>query len=312
MKTVCAFAPATIANVNVGYDVLGMSLGTIGDKVEVSFNDTITNNIVEIVNGDQLPTNVEKNCCSVVIKSMQQYLKDVRGVNIRIKKGFASGSGMGSSSASSAAAAFAYNRLIGEPFTLNELTWFAGEGERTACGTAHFDNVAPSLFGGINLIAPLPDPQVIQLPLKFDLYATVLFPKIEINTSDSREIMPSSIPTKIVTKQVATMGAFVSAMYTGNKVLLSKALVDLIAEPARKILIPKFDYMKSLALTLGALGFGISGSGPSVFALSSSLKSGENIADKLSAVYKKERIDVTSFVAKISSTNGAHITMFND
>ena len=146
MKTICAFAPATIANVNVGFDVLGLSLSSIGDKVELSPNNTTENKIIEIKNGPNLPFEADKNCCTVVIRKIQERLNRYLGVNVKINKGFASGSGLGSSSASSAAAAFAFNELLDKPLKREELVAFVDEVESIACGSSHLDNVAQSIM----------------------------------------------------------------------------------------------------------------------------------------------------------------------
>lgn len=169
---VCAFAPATIANVNVGFDVLGLALSSIGDKVEVTPNALKENRIVQIDNHDALPTNVNKNSCTVVIRKMQEAVENPVFVDVKIKKGFASGSGLGSSSASSAAAAFAYNALLGSPFSTEELLPFAAEGERIACGSAHLDNVSPALLGGVIL---LHNKKPIRLPVPKGLFAVSFF-----------------------------------------------------------------------------------------------------------------------------------------
>ncbi len=165
MKKITAFAPATIANLSVGFDVLGLALDSIGDTVEVSVNGSDKNRITEIINGVHLPMETEKNCCSVVIRKMQEQLGEYIGVDIKITKGFKSGSGLGSSSASSAAAAYAYNNLIGSPFSEQEMVVFAAEGERVACGAAHADNVAPSLMGGLVLIRSHSPIDIIRLPV---------------------------------------------------------------------------------------------------------------------------------------------------
>ncbi|MCH2023903.1 MAG: homoserine kinase, partial [Saprospiraceae bacterium] len=171
MKEICAYAPATIANLSVGFDVLGIALDSIGDKVSLILNGNKNNRVTEIINGYNLPKDIEKNCCSVVIQKMQQKLNIYNGVDIRIRKGFKSGSGLGSSSASSAAAAYAYNELIGKPFTEQELVYFAAEGEFVACGTAHADNVAPSIMGGLVLIRSHNPVDIIKLPIPKNLHA---------------------------------------------------------------------------------------------------------------------------------------------
>lgn len=306
---ICAFAPATIANVNVGFDVMGLSLGSIGDKVEVSPNGTSENRITEIANGKNLPFDVDKNSCSAVIKSMQEKTGFDEGLDIRIKKGFASGSGLGSSSASSAAAAVAFNEYAGKPFSPEELIPFAAEGERIACGTAHSDNVAPAILGGLVL---LHQSKIIRLPLPEELHAVLFFPKITINTKGSRSIVKSEIPIHTVNKQVADMGAFVASLYQNDMALLRASLRDLLVEPSRKMLIPEFDEMRTAAMQNNALGFGISGSGPSMFALAKNHHDAQVIQDSLKMAFEHTGIGFHSFIEKLCNRSNAIITQFND
>jgi len=307
MKSITAFAPATIANFNVGYDILGISLNNIGDEVELTFNGTVENKIIKIINGDNLPKEVDVNCCSVVIRKMQEVLNDFKGVDIIITKGFGSGSGLGSSSASSAAAAYGYNKLIGSPFTTKELITFAAEGERVACGSAHIDNVAPSILGGIVLATGKKPTDLIELPLIDNLYAITLFPRIKVNTSDSRKILKNTIPLSTVSKQVGLMGAFVSSLYEQNLERFSDSLQDLIIEPMRSLLIPKFVEMRTAAIDNKALAFGISGSGPSVFAISEGKENAVNILSALEKVYSEVDIEIQTYINALSKESGTRI-----
>lgn len=302
MDKVCAFAPATIANVNVGFDVLGLSLATLGDKVEVSPNGLGYNRISEIISETPLPTDPEKNSCTYVIKKMQEALHTDVTVDVRIKKGFASGSGLGSSSASSAAAAFAFNALMGTPFTREELLPFAAEGERIACGAAHFDNVSPALLGGIVL---LHQQRPIRLPQPKELFAVSFFPNIEVKTASSRSIIAQHASLNVIAKQVSAMGAFVAALYNEDYALLKEACKDYLVEPSRKILIPFFDEMREATLACGGLAFGISGSGPSVFALASTRSTAEKIQHSLEHCYEGTGIKTISLVEDLKEGKGA-------
>lgn len=312
MNTACAFAPATIANVNVGFDVLGLALNTVGDKVEITFNNSTENTITEIVNGDGLPTASDKNCCTVVIREMQLALEDSRRVDVRIKKGFASSSGLGSSSASSAAAAFAYNQLVGEPFTQNELVAFAALGEKAACGSAHVDNVAPAILGGLVLAKNTEPVEFVKLPIPQDLHIVTFFPQIKISSSDSRGILKKTIPVETVSKQVSLMGTFITSLYENDLELFSHSLKDLIVEPVRGQLIPKFNEMKTEAINNGALAFGISGSGPTVFAFTHSNKSALEIKDVLEKVYTNTGIATQSNIDVLSSNSGTRVAQYDD
>ncbi len=307
MKQIKVFAPATIGNFNVGYDVLGLSLNNIGDELILEFNNSGKNKISKIINGPDLPYETDKNSCSVVIAAMQKAVKDKRGLDIVIKKGFASGSGMGSSSASSAAAAFGYNELVGAPYSRRELIHFAALGEKIACGTAHVDNVAPSLLGGIVLSSGKSPEEILQLPIIDDLYAVTLLPGIKINTSDARKILKDSVSKEIYSRQLGYMGAFVSSLYKKDLDLFSASMKDMVVEPMRSILIPRFRELKETALQNSALAFGISGSGPSVFAIAHGEDKAEIIRTKLEKVYKGSGMNVITYCNAIVEDSGARI-----
>ncbi|MDC0230863.1 homoserine kinase [Aureispira] len=307
MKKICAFAPATIANLSVGFDVLGIALDSLGDQVELTINGTVNNKIIEIINGNNLPIDIQKNCCSVVIRKMQEHLKSFQGVNIRILKGFKSGSGLGSSSASSAASVYAYNTLMGNPFTEQELIAFAAEGERIACGSAHADNVAPSIIGGLVLIRSHNPVDVIRLPIPDHLHAVLLFPDVKINTSDSREVMQKNISLETACGQWANLGAFVASLYQNDLKLLTRSMQDLVVEPIRSLFIPKFQELKNAALNNGALGFGISGSGPSVFAIAAGRVEAEMIEKAMCIEFEDTSIEIMSFVESLNGNHGCRI-----
>ena len=307
MNSVTAFAPATIANFNVGFDVLGLALNNIGDEVQLTFNGSQENKILEIINGDNLPYDINKNCCSVVIRKMQEEQNDFKGVDIVLKKGFAAGSGLGSSSASSAAAAYGYNHLIGSPFSSKELVAFAAEGERVACGSAHVDNVAPSLLGGLVLTKGSTPEDILELPIIDNLYAVSLYPNIRIQTSESRALLKQDIPLTIVSKQVSLMGCFVKSLYDNDIALLQESLQDLIVEPSRSQLIPKFHEMKAVANQNCAIAFGISGSGPSVFTIAKGYENARKIESALAQLHDNSEITIQTYVNAISNDSGARI-----
>jgi len=307
MKSVTAFAPATLANFNVGYDILGLSLNNMGDEVELTFNGTDENKITQITNGDNLPYDVDKNCCSVVIRKMQEAQNDFRGVDIHLTKGFAAGSGLGSSSASSAAAAYGYNTIIGSPYSNKDLVAFAAEGERVACGSAHVDNVAPSILGGIILARGKNPSDIMELPLIDNLYAITLYPNISVNTSDSRLILKTDVPLATFSKQVAFMGTFVASLYEKDLRLFAASMQDLVIEPMRSLLIPKFKEMKIAALEKKALAFGISGSGPSVFAIAEGEENAQNIETALKKVYEEVDISIQTYINALAKDSGARI-----
>ena len=266
MEEIKIFAPATVANLSCGFDVLGCCLQNVGDEMLVKKNDINEVRITKITGAD-LPMEIDKNVAGVAVLAMLERLGSEQGFDIEIDKKIRSGSGIGSSAASSAGAVYAVNKLLDDPFTNNELIEFAMEGELLASGNAHADNVAPALLGGFSLVRSYDPLEILALPAPSEIRMVVLHPMIEIKTRDSRAIIKQNVTLASAIAQWGNLGAFVSALYTNDYELMGRSLHDAIVEPVRSILIPYFDELKKLALDNGALGFGISGSGPSVFAM---------------------------------------------
>ncbi|MCL4148110.1 UNVERIFIED_CONTAM: hypothetical protein GTU68_055051 [Idotea baltica] len=222
------------------------------------------------------------------------------GVDIQIFKNFKPGSGLGSSAASASGTAFAINQLLDNKYSNIELTKFAMQGEVIACGSAIADNVAAAIFGGFILVRNYDPLDIIQIPSPSELTATIIHPQIEIKTEDARKVIKSEIPIKTAIAQWANVGGLISGLHTNDFDLISRSLVDHVAEPQRKHFIPHFDTIKNSALKSGALGAGISGSGPSVFALSKSKEVAKNVAEAMDNAYKNSGIDYNIYVSKIS------------
>ena len=309
MIKVKAFAPASYSNLSVGFDILGLALRNLGDIVELEQREDSAIHIKSIFSEVDLPEEVDKNCCSIVIKKMQEACASEIGCDIIIRKGFKAGSGLGSSSASSVAAAVAYNALLGSPFVKEDLLEFALEGEFLACGARHADNVAPSLFGGLIMVRSYEPLDIISLPVPSELYAVTLFPDVEVKTSESRKLLPKQVDLSVLTKQVANMAGFISALYEEDYDRIADCLVDHVAEPGRKSLIPHFDEMKKAAMDMGALCFGISGSGPTVFSLTDNASVAEDIKGELESIFANSPIQANCFVEKLEESEGAHIIL---
>lgn len=305
-RTVQAFAPASYSNLSVGYDILGLALSSIGDVVELEERPDKRIEIIDIQGAEGLSMDKNKNVCGVVIQVMQNNT-DGPGVNITIKKGFQPGSGLGSSSASSVAAAVAYNALLNQPFDQVDLLDFALEGEYVACGARHADNVAPCLFGGLTMVKSYDPLDILQLPIPKGLYMATVFPNVEVKTADSRSKVPKAVTTSLLTQQVSSMAAFIKALYEEDISLMAQSMVDYVAEPGRKDLIPHFEDMKSKALELGALNFGISGSGPTVYALTNNEGVALEIVKELDALLVQHGIENFSFVEPLKADTGAYI-----
>ena len=305
MEELRIFAPATVANLSCGFDVLGTCLENVGDEMSIRKNDLNQIRITKIT-GQELPLETNKNVAGVAVKALLEKLGTSQGFDIEIYKKIKAGSGIGSSAASSTGAVFAVNKLLEEPFTLKELIPFAMEGERLASGNAHADNVAPALLGGFCLVKSYDPLEIIELPSPPELRMVVLHPLIEVKTKDSRALIKLNVSLQKAVSQWGNLGAFVSALYTEDYGLLGRSLKDEIIEPVRSILIPYFDDLKEIAIENGALGFGISGSGPSVYAMCKGQKSAEKVKEAMQLFYQEKGIDFDLHLSKIN-TDGIKI-----
>ena len=300
MEEIKLFAPATIANVSCGFDVLGLCLDNVGDEMIIRKTEEKGVKIAKII-GQDLPLETEKNVAGVAILALLNKVDAKCGFEVEIHKNIKPGSGIGSSAASSAGAVFGVNKLLGEPFTLQELVPFAMEGERLASGTAHADNVAPALLGGFTLVRSYAPLDIIKIDAPKELYATVIHPQIEVKTSDSRSVLKQTVSLKQAVTQLGNLGGLISGLHTENYELIGRSLHDEIVEPYRSILIPEFENVKKAALNAGALGSGISGSGPSIFALSKTKKNAKSVGKAMALVYKNIEIDFDVHVSKINA-----------
>ena len=297
------FAPATIANISCGFDVMGCCLDAVGDIMVV--RKTTEKGIrIKAITGGPLPFEPDKNVASVAIMAMLSNQKQEPdfGFELEIHKKIKPGSGIGSSAASAAGAVFGANELMGRPYTPHELVIFAAEGERAACGSPIADNVAPALLGGFTLVKSADPIKIIELPSISGLYATVIHPQIEIKTSLSRDILPKMVALNDAVRQWANVGAFVHALHENDSALFAESLQDHIVEPHRSKLIPRFDEVKKKAIEAGALGGGISGSGPSIFTFSKDLQTAQNVANVIERIYKETTIPFHLYTSKINET----------
>lgn len=268
MKSVKVFAPASIGNLSCGFDVFGLAVCSPGDEVLIELNDSGEVRI-ESVLGDQgqLPREAAKNTAGIAVI---EYLKSIRsrqGVSITLHKNLPLGSGMGSSAASAVAAVVGINHLMGNLKTRMELLPFVMEAERVACGSAHADNGAPSLLGGLILVRQNNPLDIVSIPTPEDLMCTLVHPHIEVKTKDARSVLKQTIELKDGIQQWANTAALVAGMMKADYELIGRSLVDVVAEPLRADLIPGLQKVKNAALQNGALGCGISGSGPTIFCL---------------------------------------------
>lgn len=298
MKEITVLAPGTVSNVVCGFDCLGFALDSPCDEMTLRLSDEKT---VRITHSDEfnLPTEPEQNVAGVALLAILDAIEDNIGFEVEITKHIKPGSGIGSSSASAVGAVVAANKLLGDRFSRLELAEFAMQGEQVASQGRHADNVAPCLFGGFTLVRSVEPLDIVNLEFP-KLFATVIHPQIEIKTSEARKILPAEIPLKSAVKYWSNLGALVAALAQGDYDLLARALEDNIVEPVRRKLIPHFDELKSASLKSGALGGGISGSGPSVFMLSESRETAQNIEKAMREIYGATEIDFNIYVSEIN------------
>jgi homoserine kinase len=277
-------------------------LNSPGDEIFLKKNNSGEVKIVEITGDDgKLPTDPEKNSASAVISNYLQHLHLNLGVDIHLHKKMPLGSGLGSSAASSVAAAFAINALLDSPLETKEVLKFAISGEKVACGSEHADNVAPALYGGFVLIRSYDPLDIIKLPAPDELFASVIHPQIEIKTKDARDILKKEIQLKNAIKQWGNVGGLISGLYESDYDLIGRSMEDHIIEPIRSILIPGYPEVKKAALDSGVLGCGISGSGPSVFALSKGRQTAETAGEKMYKEFKNIGIESDIYVSKVNN-----------
>src|SRR3954469_12438562 len=258
------FAPATVANVVCGFDVLGFAVNEPGDEVIMR----VTNKpgiVISKITGDdgRLPLDPNKNTVSV---SVQHYLQSIGrldiGLDIELHKKMPIGSGLGSSSASTVAGLFAIKTLLGDDTDASTLLPFAMKGEELACGHGHADNVAPALLGGFILVRSYTPLDVIKLPFPKNLYCAIVYPDVNVPTRDARQLIRSKVLLKDAVSQWGNIAGLVSGLFMNDIDLIGRSMQDVLIEPTRAILIPDFYKMRALALDKGAISFGISGSGP--------------------------------------------------
>lgn len=299
MNEIKIFCPATIANLNCGFDVLGLCLEGIGDEMIIRQSTEKGIRITKITGAD-LPLETAKNVAGVAALAIVDAANPNCGFEIEIHKKIKAGSGIGSSSASAAGAVFGINELLGRPFTRHELVDFAMKGEALASGCEHADNVAPCVLGGFTLVRGYNPLDVIKIQSPSELYAVVLHPQIELKTSDSRAVLPNAVPLKDAITQSGNLGGFIAGLYTSDYALIGRSLQDVIIEPHRQKLIPGFENAKNAALDAGALGAGISGAGPSIFALCRGQEKAEKVAYAMSSSYLDIGIAFDMHVSKIN------------
>jgi homoserine kinase len=305
MKQVKIKSPGTVANLVCGFDILGLALNDPFDIMEVKLLDEPK---VVITNRDDfnLPVEPEKNVAGVVFLAVMEKLNNSGiGFDVVMEKHIKPGSGIGSSAASAAGAAVAANHLLGKIFSNDELVQLAMNGEKLASGVKHADNIAPCILGGVSLIRAIHPLDIISIPAP-DLHVTVVHPQIEVRTSDARQILKQQVLLKDAIRQWGNIAGLVTGFMKNDYDLIGRSLEDVIIEPVRSILIPGFDEVKRNCREAGALGGGISGSGPSIFMLSKEESTARKVETVMKEVYEKIGIDYYTYVTTINK-NGVQL-----
>ncbi len=301
-KSIRVFAPASVSNVGPGFDMMGFALNEPGDEIKLSYNNKKEIRITKITGDDnRLPFDVDKNTTTVAIKSLLKKYNVNTGLDVEIHKKMGIGSGLGSSAASAVGGVFAANKLMRMGLTNSKMLEHALAGEFIASGSIHADNVAPALFGGFVLIRSYnPEIDVIQLDYPKDLFCTIVFPDIEIKTSEARKILSKTVDLKTAIAQAGHASALVAGLLTNNYDLIGRSIVDHIAEPKRAKLIPCYNEIREAALSIGAINCNITGSGPSMFAFSTSKKKAEEIGEAMKKAAASKGLNSKIYVSKIN------------
>lgn len=282
-----AFAPATAANLGVGFDILGLAIEGVGDTIVAEWCDGVNGAIILSIEGDngKLPSDADKNVATIAANALLEDLGGQYSIGLHLKKGLPLSSGMGSSAASSVAAVVAVNALLGYPYAHKDLLPFSLEGEAAVSGY-HADNAAPCLFGGITLSNGIELNQIRKLPVPENLHIALITPDVEVPTAEARAVLPSEVPIKSMIRHTGAVAAFVDALYRGDVEAMADAMeFDLVIEPARKHLMPYLDEVRFSAKRAGALALVISGAGPTLMAVCNSADISQQVTEAMKAIY---------------------------
>ena len=307
MRSAAAFAPATVSNVAVGFDVLGFAVEAAGDEVTLTLTEGGSVRVAEVVDATgtlapgAIPLDPAQNTATVGLLKLLEDLRPGFGFDVRLRKGIALGSGMGGSAASAVAALVAANSLLESPLPKESLLAYALAAERVACGVSHPDNAAPSLFGGLTLVVSTDPLRCVRLPVPRGLLAVLVHPHVRVDTRDARAVLRATVPLADHVRQSARLAGLVAACFADDVELLRTCLDDVVIEPQRAALIPGFARVKAAALGAGALGASISGSGPSVFALADSEETAARVRAAMVEAFGSGGVgEIDSWVSPVS------------
>jgi homoserine kinase len=303
-----AFAPASVANVAIGFDILGFSVDALGDRVIAQRSATPGVRVLAIRGTkEDLPLEAARNTAGRAVMAMIDTLHLDFGIDLEIEKGIPLSSGLGGSAASAVAAVVAVNALLPVPLPLIDLLGFAMEGEAVASGSRHADNISPSLFGGLVLTVGIDHPRVKQIPVPKGVSAVIAHPHLYVSTKQARAILSGTVQMSDFVWQTAHLAGFISACYTDDIDLIRETLQDVVIEPQRLLLIPGFMQVRDAAMAQGALGCSISGAGPTMFALALDADA-ERVRQAMIAQFALNNLEVDHWVVPMSSAGARVVT----
>jgi homoserine kinase len=312
-RSATAFAPATVSNVAVGFDILGFAVEAAGDEVSVTISERAGVRVEAVIDttgtlpAGAIPSDAAQNTATVGLIKLREDLRLDYGFDVSVRKGIALGSGMGGSAASAVGALVAANSLLERPLPKESLLSYALLGEKVASGAAHPDNATPCLFGGLTLMLSTDPARHVQLPVPTSVLNVLVHPHVRVDTRDARGILKESVPLKDHIRQSSNLGGFIAGCFRDDLELIRSSLSDVIIEPQRAALIPGFAEVKAAALREGAIGVSISGSGPSVFAWVDSLGASLRVREAMVNAFVSQGVkEVDSWVSPISQ-KGARV-----
>jgi homoserine kinase len=294
-----AFAPASVGNVAIGFDILGFMVDALGDRVTVTRREE-PGLVIRAVRGiaGELPTDPEKNTAGRALLALMEAQRPSFGFEMEIDKGIPLGSGLGGSAASAVGAVVAANALLPQPCTKLELLKFAMQGEAVASGSLHVDNISPSLFGGLVLTVGIDNPRVKQIPVPPGVRAVIVHPHMFLSTKQARAILRRTVEMSDFVWQTANLAGFISGCYTNDFDMISASFQDVVIEPQRQALIPGFPEVRRASMEAGALGCSISGAGPTMFAWALE-QSAPQVLAAMRAEFTRQKIEVDGWIVEI-------------
>jgi len=296
-----AFAPASVGNVAIGFDILGFAVDALGDRVTVTRRDA-PGVAISAISGTstELPLEPERNTAGRALMSLHQELGVSFGLDMQIEKGIPLGSGLGGSAASAVAAVVAANALLAQPVGKLELLKFAMQGEAVASGSLHVDNITPSLYGGLVLTVGIEQPRVKSIPVPSGIRAVIVHPHMFLSTKQARAILRRSVDLSDFVWQTANLAGFISGCYTNDLDMIRASFEDVVIEPQRQALIPGFADVRRAAMSAGALGCSISGAGPAMFAWALEARAAA-VRDAMRREFARHEVPIDDWVVEIDS-----------